>query len=217
MSFRLPTSSSSGPSTRARTCILFRALGRLKRDARFRDLKLVKVGAPGGREAAFREQTLAALRSSGLARDDVVFFERVPVEDLAAYYAGAECLVLPSLHEGFGLPVLEAMACGCPVVVSNVTALPEVVGDSGLLVDPTDADAIADAVAAVVDDGGVGESLRRRGLARAAGFTWERAAAETVRVYERLAEQRAGRRGSSEDDLPLRSEPRSGPMASDGV
>jgi glycosyltransferase involved in cell wall biosynthesis len=165
---------------------LFRALARLKREPRFRDVKLVKLGAPGGREAAFREQTLAALRSSGLARDDVLFAERVATEDLVAYYAGAECLVLPSLHDGFGLPVLEAMACGCPVVVSNVTALPEVVGDAGLLVDPTDPQAIGDAVAAAVADRGLRDDLRRRGLARAAGFTWERAAAETVRVYERV-------------------------------
>lgn len=165
---------------------VFDALARLKRDPRFRKLKVVKVGAPGGREAAFREQTLAAVRSSGLRRDDVVFAERVPVEDLAAYYAGAECLAFPSLYEGFGLPALEAMACGCPVVASNVTALPEVVGDAGLLVDPSDPQAIADAVAAVVDDRRLSDELRERALARAAAFTWERAAAETVRVYERI-------------------------------
>jgi glycosyltransferase involved in cell wall biosynthesis len=165
---------------------VFRALARLKCNARFRDFRLVKIGAPGGHEAAFREQTLAALRASGLARGDVVFAERVAIDDLAPYYAGAECLVLPSLHEGFGLPALEAMACGCPVVVSNITALPEVVGDAGLLVDPTDSQAIADAVAAVVDDRRLRDDVRRRGLARAARFTWERAAAETVRVYERV-------------------------------
>jgi glycosyltransferase involved in cell wall biosynthesis len=118
-------------------------------------------------------------------RDDVVLAERVAIEDLPAYYAGAECLVLPSLHEGFGLPALEAMACGCPVVVSNVTALPEVVGAARLLIDPTDPQAIPDAVAAVVDDRGLRDDLRKRGLARAAGFRWERAAAETV-VYERV-------------------------------
>jgi hypothetical protein len=93
---------------------LFRALARLKRDPALRDLRLVKVGAPGGRAAPFREQTLEALRTSGLAAEDVLFIGHLRAENLAAYYAGAECLVFPSLYEGFGLPTVEAMASGCP-------------------------------------------------------------------------------------------------------
>lgn len=98
----------------------------------------------------------------------------VPDDDLPALYAGAQAFVFPSLYEGFGLPVLEAMACGTPVVSSDRTALPEVCGGAALLVDPTDQAAIASAVLAAIGDTG----LRERGLARAAEFSWERTARE---------------------------------------
>ncbi|MFL5845943.1 MAG: glycosyltransferase family 4 protein [Solirubrobacteraceae bacterium] len=98
----------------------------------------------------------------------------VPDDDLPALYAGAQAFVLPSLYEGFGLPVLEAMACGTPVVASDRTALPETCGGAALLVDPLDQGAIADAVLAAIGD----EELRTRGLARAAEFSWERTARE---------------------------------------
>jgi glycosyltransferase involved in cell wall biosynthesis len=165
---------------------LFRAVARLKRDPALRDLRLVKIGAPGGREAPFREQTLEALRTSGLAAEDVIFIGHRRAEDLAAYYAGAECLVFPSLYEGFGLPTVEAMASGCPVIVSSVGSLPEIAGDAALVVPPSDDAALADAIASVVGDEALARGLRRRGLARAREFSWARAARETVAVYERL-------------------------------
>ncbi|MBD0290061.1 MAG: glycosyltransferase family 4 protein [Thermoleophilia bacterium] len=164
---------------------VFRALARLVRDARFRRLRLVKVGGPGGGEARFREQTLASLAAAGV-EDRVTFVERLEAEGLAGLYAHARCFVLPSLHEGFGLPPLEAMACGCPVVASNAAALPELVGDAGLLVDPLDDRALADALAAVLADDGLYADLRARGLARAAEFSWERTARETLAAYERF-------------------------------
>jgi glycosyltransferase involved in cell wall biosynthesis len=98
----------------------------------------------------------------------------VPDEELPALYAGAQAFVLPSLYEGFGLPCLEAMACGTPVVAADRTALPETCGGAALLVDPTDQAAIADAVMVAIGD----TSLRERGLARAAAFSWERTARE---------------------------------------
>jgi len=97
-------------------------------------------------------------------------------------YAGATAFALPTLYEGFGLPVLEAMACGVPVVASNRGALPEVCGNAALLVDPTDADALAEAVLAAIGD----SALRDAGLARARSFTWERTARETDALIERL-------------------------------
>lgn len=154
-------------------------------DSRFRHLKLVKVGAAGGREAPFRQYTLRAMAEIGLD-GDVVFAEGVPDHELPAYYSGAEVLVNPSLYEGFGFPPVEAMACGCPVIVSKAGALPEVVGDAGLVVDPNDPLALAEAIRQVLTDSSLRRRLVEAGLRRAAQFTWERCARETEQVYERV-------------------------------
>jgi glycosyltransferase involved in cell wall biosynthesis len=94
--------------------------------------------------------------------------------------------VFPSLMEGFGLPALEAMACGTPVVSSHAASLPEVVGDAAVLVDPTDVEQITDAMRLALTQPALAAQLRARGLARAAQFTWERTARETIAVYERV-------------------------------
>ncbi|MBI3959908.1 MAG: glycosyltransferase family 4 protein [Chloroflexi bacterium] len=126
---------------------------------------------------------------------DVTFAGRVPDDDLPALYAGADALLLPSLYEGFGFPVLEAMACGTPVVCSNSSSLPEVAGDAALLVPPTDDEALAAAVERILTEPGLAADLRRRGAIQAARFRWERCAAETVAVYEELIRPRSsGRR-----------------------
>jgi glycosyltransferase involved in cell wall biosynthesis len=104
--------------------------------------------------------------------------------DLPAIYSAAEVFVFPSLYEGFGLPPLEAMACGTPVVTSNVSSLPEVVGDAALTVDPYDVNALAAAIGRLLTDTSLRRELRVRGLAHAAQFTWERSARETLAVYE---------------------------------
>jgi len=92
----------------------------------------------------------------------------------------------PSLYEGFGIPVLEAMACGTPVVTSNVSALPEVAGDAGLLVDPYDTEAISQALAELLENQARRDELARRGLERARRFTWHQVAEQTVRVYKEI-------------------------------
>ncbi|MCS7179008.1 MAG: glycosyltransferase family 1 protein [Anaerolineae bacterium] len=107
---------------------------------------------------------------------------------LVGLYNIADVLVLPSLYEGFGFPALEAMACGTPVVVSNVASLPEVVEDAGLLIDPHDPQAIAEAITRVLSDPALAEELRQRGLERAKMFTWEKTARETLKVYQELLE-----------------------------
>ncbi len=92
--------------------------------------------------------------------------------------------VYPSLYEGFGLPPLEAMACGTPVITSNASSLPEVVGDAGMLVDPRSVDELADAMQRVLSDGELRTEMRTKGLERARQFSWQKAAKETVSVYE---------------------------------
>jgi glycosyltransferase involved in cell wall biosynthesis len=113
--------------------------------------------------------------------------------ELAALYAGSAVVCYPSLREGFGLPVLEAMAHGAPVVTSAGTATAEVAGDAAVLVDPLDTEAIAAGLACVLDDPARAEAMRAAGRARAATFTWDRTASGTVGAY-RAAVQRGGPR-----------------------
>jgi glycosyltransferase involved in cell wall biosynthesis len=117
------------------------------------------------------------------AREAVLFPGYVPDADLPPIYAGAQALAFPSLYEGFGLPVLEAMACGAPVVCSNTSSLPEVVGDAALLFDPHDVTAITQALHRLLSDDTLHADLQQRGLDRAATFSWDRVAAETEAVY----------------------------------
>jgi glycosyltransferase involved in cell wall biosynthesis len=121
------------------------------------------------------------------ARGDVQRLGTVARQDLPALYSAADCLCHPSWYEGFGLPPLEAMACGTPVVVSDRSSLPEVVGEAGLLVDPADPDAWTAALERLLGDRDLRNDLRRRGRARAASFTWTRTAKETWRVLQEAA------------------------------
>lgn len=109
-------------------------------------------------------------------------------EDLPALYSGARMLVLASLYEGFGLPVLEAMACGTPVVTSDISSLPEVAGEAAILVDPYDVDAIVKAIAAIDTDVQLRARLTEAGFAQAARFSWRRSAAQLLDVYENMLE-----------------------------
>lgn len=108
-------------------------------------------------------------------------------EDLAVLYCGALAFVLPSLYEGFGMPVIEAMACGTPVLTSNVCSLPEVAGDAAILIDPMSIEDITGAIIRIVEDDKLRNELIVRGVAHAASFTWERTARETLAVYEEKA------------------------------
>lgn len=138
------------------------------------------------------EEVFAALEESPRHRARVLFPGYLPEEDLGAVYGGALAFVYPSLYEGFGLPALEAMACGTAVIASDTTSLPEVVGGAGLLVDPTDADALCGAMLRVAGDAGLRAELGRKGLERAAEFSWARCAAQTADVYRVAAGARAG-------------------------
>ena len=117
----------------------------------------------------------------------VRFLGFVPDRTLAVLYRLADVFVFPSLYEGFGLPPLEAMASGTPVVTSNVSSLPEVVGDAALLVDPYDTDAIAGGIRLVLTDSKLRADLRARGRARAREFSWERSVARIRQIYREVA------------------------------
>lgn len=119
-------------------------------------------------------------------QDRVHLLGFVEDDQLPALYGGAKALVSPSLYEGFGLPLLEAMACGIPVITSNLSSLPEVAGDAGIQVDPTDVSSIAEAIAQVVTDNELRADLSQRGLKRATQFSWERSARQLKAVYDRL-------------------------------
>ena len=160
---------------------LLKAFKRVKEKREFEDLKLVKVGGAGG--ADFRKSTNDMINLLKL-QEDVIFTGFVPTELLPAYYSHAECLVLPSFYEGFGLPCVEAMACGCPVIASNTSSLPEIVGDAGLMVNPRSVDDLAEALHRLLTDDGLRQEMISRGLKRAAEFSWEKTARETRKVYE---------------------------------
>jgi glycosyltransferase involved in cell wall biosynthesis len=142
---------------------------------------LVLAGMKGWRTTAI-ERVLQPLVDSGQVR----MLGYLTREDLAVVTAGALAMVYPSIYEGFGLPPLEAMGCGVPPISSNVSSLPEVVGDAGLQVDPADVDAVAGAMLALASDEALRAALSRRSLARAASYTWERCVAQTAAAY-RLA------------------------------
>ena len=160
---------------------LLRAVASLRSSGKWAARQLVLAGAEspgmlGGREI---HRTIDEL---GLAAD-VVLAGRVPDEYLPGLYAQASLLVMPSLYEGFGFPVLEAMAAGTPVVASNTSSLPEVAGTAAILVPPNDTVAMAEAMASVLEQPTCASELRRKGLAWAQQFNWQRTAAKTIEVY----------------------------------
>ena len=147
-------------------------------------LKLLIIG-----DEISRLQSLRRTVHRLMLHKHVRFFGFVPPETLAVLYRLASVFVFPSLYEGFGLPPLEAMASGTPVVTSNVSSLPEVVGDAAVLVDPYDAEAIADGIMRVLSDAELRVELRRRGLARAQAYSWERSVRRIHEIYQEVARQ----------------------------
>ena len=149
--------------------------------------KLVLVG----KCAWLYDETLRTLEKAGV-KDTVVVTGYVPESDLPALYSGALCFVYPSYFEGFGLPPLEAMKCGAPVIVGDRTSLPEVVGDAALSVDPFDIEAIAAAITRLVNNSTLRHELSVRGQERARMFSWQHTARETLKVYTEVAKAGAG-------------------------
>jgi glycosyltransferase involved in cell wall biosynthesis len=118
---------------------------------------------------------------------EVLILRNVPDDEIPLFYSGGSALLIPSLYEGFGMPALEAMACGTPVLASRVSSLPEVLDDAAVWVDPGSAESIADGMERLLGDDELRAELVERGLKRAARFSWQKAALETIEVYRKAA------------------------------
>jgi len=146
-----------------------------------REFSLVIAGAKGW----LNSDIPGIVKELGIEKT-TVFPGFIDKEDMSAVYSAASVFVFPSLYEGFGLPILEAFACGVPVITSNTSSMPEVAGDAAVLVDPLDAAALGAAMERILTDEAAQMDLRARGLERAALFSWERCARETIAVYEKV-------------------------------
>lgn len=144
--------------------------------------QLVHVGPNGW----LQENLVTKIKQLGIQKS-VRFLGFLPIQDLVAVYNAATLFVYPSLYEGFGLPVLEAMACGCPVVTSNTSSMPEVAGDAAILVDPSQVGAITKGITDVLNNSYMAADLRERGLLQCQRFSWYQTALETLNVYREVA------------------------------
>jgi glycosyltransferase involved in cell wall biosynthesis len=160
---------------------LVAAFARAKRQSRLPH-QLVLAGKAQWRES----EVFEVVRQEGIEAD-ILFTGYLSDGELVALYNGAEAFAYPSLYEGFGLPVLEAMACGTPVISSHSTSIPEVAGDAAVLIAPTDTDALADALVRVLSDRALRADLRERGLRQAERFSWRQTAMATWAYYQEVA------------------------------
>jgi len=152
------------------------------------DLKLPQL-VLAGKRGWLEKEIFRAAGENELSRD-ILFTGYVPDKDLPGLYSGSLCFAYPSYFEGFGLPVVEAMQCGAPVIAGNRTSLPEVVGNAGVLVDPFSEAEIAQALARMIRDSGYRDELRGKGIERARVFNWQTTARLTLQAYERAARRR---------------------------
>jgi glycosyltransferase involved in cell wall biosynthesis len=163
--------------------LILRAIYHLKKTTP--NIKLLKVG--GAQMGGDRQAVLKLIKDLRL-ENEVIFTGQIAESDLPKYYNAADLFVFPSYYEGFGLPPLEAMACGCPVIVANRTSLPEVIGDAGLLIDPDDELGVAEAMAQLLADSDKKDrnNIIVRGLEQAMKFSWDKSALQTMDLYEKV-------------------------------
>jgi glycosyltransferase involved in cell wall biosynthesis len=164
------------PAPRKNFITVLKAFDQISRPRR--DVTLLKVGRVSKAEQAYISSN--DLSGRVLVRDNI------PGDDLPLYYAASDMLAFPSLYEGFGLPVLEAMASGCPVITSNTTSLPEVAGDAGIMIDPADQVSLKDRMMELLENSQLSEELTQKGQARAKMFSWGNTAENTLAVYKKV-------------------------------
>jgi len=155
---------------------LIKAFYKLKR--KHTNVKMIQAGEP---EKVYRD----LIRELGL-QNDIQFIGFASEKEVIKLYNMADVFVFPSYYEGFGLPPLEAMACGCPVITSNTSSLPEVVGNAGIMLNPNDIEGLANAIYEVLNNEGLREDMIKKGLDRAKLFSWKRTGEETYKVYEEI-------------------------------
>ena len=173
----------SSTDPRDNTAVVIRAFGRARQESEIPQ-KLIIAGNVDPQVSGL-ERLIAELN----LKDRILFtgyFAEKQTGELAALYQAADVYVDPSLYEGFGFQVVEAMASGVPIIASNVTSLPEIIGDAGILVNPRDVEGWADAISRLLTDRGLREAMRRRSLEQAKSFTWEGTARQTLEIYNKL-------------------------------
>ena len=158
-----------------------RSFVRMIREQKINDLCLVLAGAKGWDY----DRIFGEIENSVEIQDKIILTGYVPDDDLAPLYSGAQAFVYPSLYEGFGLPPLEAMQCGTPVITSNTSSLPEVVGDAGIMVAPTDSDALCQAMLDLYQSDALRQELAQRSLLRAKQFSWQKNTDDTLNAYKK--------------------------------
>ncbi len=169
---------------RKNTGFVIRKYIELKRDKRIKE-KLIIVGLPDWRQTNFYN-TIVQSNST----EDIIFTEFISEEDLVLFYNCASVFLYPSLYEGFGIPVLEAMACGVPVIASNITSIPEVVGDAAFLINPRNHSELETTLLALLNDPILRKNLIERGFEQIKKFSWQKMAKETLLVYQNVYEEK---------------------------
>jgi glycosyltransferase involved in cell wall biosynthesis len=157
----------------------------LKKESKI-DEKLLIIGVPDWRRTRF----YSIIRESPFA-EDIIFAEFVFEDELALLYRGASMFLYPSLYEGFGMPILEAMICGTPVITSNVTSIPEIAGDAAFLINPNNAEELKKSMLKLLNDESLRNKLVQRGFERAPKFSWRKTAVETLAIYETVYKVRS--------------------------
>lgn len=161
---------------------VIRCFAQVAQEQNIKDLSLVLVGNKGWNYSKILEEA----SNHYLLQNRIVLTGRVADEDLAALYSGALAFLYPSFYEGFGLPPLEAMQCGVPVITSNTSSLPEVVGDAGIMLEPTDSDSLCQSIFNIYNQASLREEMSQKSLTQAKKFSWEKCLKETIDTY-RLA------------------------------
>ncbi len=178
---------------------VIRCFAKIVKQENIKDLNLVLVGAKGWNyEKIFQE-----INNHAEIKDRIIITGYVADEDLAALYSNAMAFIYTSFYEGFGLPPLEAMQCGIPVITSNTSSLPEVVGDAGIMVDPTDTDALCHSIWEIYNQPSLRERMSIKSLEQAKKFSWEKCIQETIAAYSAAMSYRDLRVNQSQFDLPL--------------